>query len=65
MAGLRWERLEGYNNLNRVIDVWSMDLLDLKPAPYTDPVAEGRDVYNGSFARGQVSPAHGAVTEIS
>ena len=67
MAGLRWERLQGYHDLNRVIVVWSMDVLDLKPAPYADPVADGADVYNGSFVRGQVSsqPAHIAVTERS
>ena len=55
MAGLRWERLQGYHDLNRVMDLWSTNLLDLQPVPYADPVAEGGDVYNGSFVRGQVS----------
>ena len=65
MRGLRWERLPGYHDLNRVMDVWSTDLLDLKPVPYADPIAEGADVYNGEYVRGQVSshPAHDAISK--
>lgn len=58
---LRWDRVQGYNDLNRVMDVWDAPLGDLTDAPNATILASGSDTYNGTFQSHQV--AHFGLTE--
>ena len=54
---LRWDRLEGYYDLNRVMDVWEAPLAALPDTPNAALVASGSQVYNGTFQEHQVTAA--------
>ena len=51
---MRWDRLKGYYDLNRVMDVWDAPLAALPDTPTATLLASGADVYNGTFQEHQV-----------
>ncbi|KAK9787515.1 hypothetical protein WJX73_009943 [Symbiochloris irregularis] len=53
LAKLDWKAIPGYLDLNRKQPIWTRPLKATPPHP-VGPLAEGRDVYNGSFVPGQI-----------
>ena len=46
---LQWDRIPGYTDLNRKVDVWEMQLKNRPKYPSGHPIATGDEVYSGKY----------------